>query len=1228
MSAGAPDRAADAAARRAAQTVFGAPLAITAGAGTGKTTVLVARVVAWCLGAGWERAERACAKPDGVAVAAREVAEYALERVVAITFTEAAAAEMEARTMAALAQVAAGEAVLGYDTAADGDAGARRARAHALLAAFDRLHVQTIHAFCRRVLANHPLEAGMHPRFRVDARGAERAAAVREVLEVRLRSMADDGDPDLEAALLHGVGAPEVAEMLEALLAAAVSPDAFAADPLAPDRVAAFAAELRTAADGFLRAVGERFAALPAKATGRAIFEAAVALRERLATGLQTSADLVTLVADLAQQWPPGALARLGEWGRGKWSAKSERDAAGEALEAIGAAALPLRSLLRYAVTVDAPLLALLHRTLEPLLAAASQRLREVGAESFDALLRKTRDLLVQRPDVAERVRRDIDQLLVDEFQDTDALQCEIVATLALSGDAAARPGLFLVGDPKQSVYGWRNADIGAYMDFVARVCAEPGAVAHTLCVNQRSVPAVLDEVASVVAPAMRFEPRVQPLFEALLPSERNAATAGSGRANLAAVEYWVSADWDREAGALAPKTTAQRALRREAENLARDLRSVHDAHALRWRDVALLFRSTGDLDEYMSALREAEIPYTVDRDRSYYRRREVVEAAALVRSVLDPSDQIAQVAVLRSAWVGVPDAAWRPLWDAHFPDALRDALDGVAGARARLDAIATDVAHAVATLEVPGLASIAGWEASLLHALEVLIALRRSWIEEPVDAFIEKLRVLPLLEATEAARHPGAFRLANLARFFRELAVSLESGDAAAVLRELRRDASGDPEFYEGRPQDPAEDAVQVMTIHGAKGLDFEHVYVLQLHKGAATNTSAALVHAEIDGRLEWRLAAGGVAVASLGFEAVQTRRKQIESAELVRTLYVALTRAKSRLVLAGCFDGARGASHANFVMDARGAALRAAAEQPATAASAVVTAAGARVVFLDALPAGVAAEPPEVQASEIVSASRVEADALRLLAARDEAAARERRAFGGRASAQVPDSNREDRVARDAAADAGDRQTSAPLSEQAEVAAAVGTALHAILERFDWNAAPDAEWERQRVWLREWLERRVAASRVDAALERASALAVKLAAGSLWTRLRELAPHVLARELPVLVRAAANGTGPVGYVAGAIDLVYRDPASGEIVVADFKTDRVAQPREIAERVAHHRPQGELYRRAALETLRLPRAPRLELWFLDAQRVEVLEFEPAPGEARAETLISTEARS
>ena len=1212
----------DLAARRAAQTVFGVPMVLEAGAGTGKTTVLVARVLAWCLGPGWDAAERKL-EGEGGAPAPRAVAERVLERVVAITFTEAAAAEMESRIMTALAQVADAKPVLGYEAAAAADRDVHALRARTLLAVFDRLHMQTIHAFCRRLLASHPLEAGLHPHFAVDARGTARNAAVREALEQRLRAMAEHGDADLEALLLHGVGAPELEEMLNALLAAAVPIRDFAADPLAPERVDAFLERLREASAALGVAMGERMAGLRSNSIGRTVSDATAVTIALLARDIATRADLATLLEGLAAGWTEACVKRLGEWAAGTWN-KSEGNAADVAAEAIGDAAGKLRPILRHAISLDVDLLALAHRALVPLLESASQRLHEDGAESFDALLRKTRDMLVAEPEIAERMRRDIDQLLVDEFQDTDSLQCEIVAALALGGDAGARPGLFLVGDPKQSIYGWRNADISAYMSFVARVLEEPGAVQHRLCVNYRSVPAVLEEVARVVEPAMVFERGVQPEFQALLPCERLEGTAGSGTPGLAAVEYWVSAEWNAEARALEPATRVQQAAKREAQHLARELLRIHAQTTVPWKDVALLFRSTGDLDEYLGALRSAAIPYTVDRDRHYFRRREVVEAAALVRAVLDPNDQIAQVAVLRSAWVGVPDVAWRPLWQLGFPEALRDSLEGRSVPRERFAAIVAGAARASTGADVPGLDAIAGWDANLLHALDVLTALRRSWLEEPVDRFIEKLRVLPLLEATEAGRYPGAFRLANLGRFFRELALSLETGDAATVLRALRQDAAAGPESYEGRPQDADDDAVQVMTIHGAKGLDFEHVYLMQLHKESGGRRAAPLVHGSADGRFEWSLAAGAT-VASLGSDLVLERAAAIEDAELVRTFYVASTRAKSRLVLAGCFDSkSHSGTHAGFVVDERADALReaearvGAAHESTAESGGVAEVEGLRVVFLGAVPEA-PSEGSDPIAAGATDPATVQQHAAQLRADRALAARRQQRPFGERASGAVADADRESRLAQRnrERADGAHAASGDVWPPEAEVAAAVGTAIHAVLERFDWNADPEAEWTRQCAWLLESLARRVAPSRLELARARAAQLLEGLAAGSLWPRLRELAPHVLAREFPVLVRAEATGAGAIGYVVGAVDLVYRDPASGVVVVVDFKTDRVANAAAIATRSRHHRAQADLYRRAVQETLRLPQAPRVELWFLDASHVEVVSSEPAPGEAR-----------
>jgi ATP-dependent helicase/nuclease subunit A len=1001
------------------------------------------------------------------------------------------------------------------------------------------------------------------------------------------------GDPDLEALLHEGVGAAEVEAVLSGVLEAALPAESFAEDPLAGARVEAWSSPLRDAAAAVAAAEGGRFTGTGGNAKANELMRAVATTLDALSGEI----DLAARIDRLRSVWTDSVVTRLRKWVRADFG-KTERETLGEdATGPLAAAAGALFDRIRHARDLDPALLALLHRALAPLVSRAEARLVAIGAESFDALLRRTRDLLVRHPAVASRERRAIDQLLIDEFQDTDALQCEIAAALALEGPPDERPTLFLVGDPKQSVYGWRNAEIAAYMRFARRVCAEPDAEQHVLCVSYRSGPALLGEVEHVVAPAMVAEEGVQPEFQRLVASREDAP---------AVIEYWSSQRWDAASETFA-KTQSREAIALEARHLAADLLAQRAA-GVGWKQMAVLLRSTTGLDEYLAALREAGVPYTVDRDRSYYQRREVQDAAALVCAVLDPADRIALVATLRSAWVGVPDAAWTLLWAHEFPRIAREAIEGVAGAQERVAAAVAAAAVALPSQGVPGLADLAGWDLSLMHAVEVLAALRRVFETESIDRFVEALRVLTLSEATAAARHPGAFRVANLARFFRELQASLEQHvtDFAQVLRELRSSSDGSSEFREGRPRDPDEDAVQVMTIHGAKGLDFEVVYVMQMHKGRGT-IGASFAGELRDGIAEWSVTLAGRRIETLGYGDVHVRRKRVEEAERVRTLYVALTRAKRRLVMAGCFgDAASDESHAALVHASRGVDLDVARDRAVAAGSDAWDAGPVRVRFLgrsEASPSAPLVEPAE-EASATFDRGRADA---RALAAKDEIAAfRSARAILGRASEKSVDALREGAADR-VEASADPRRSAAP--SDFEVATALGSAIHALLERFDWNAVdPAREWEARTDEACETLAREVAPDRLAEALARARAGIGALAAGPLAERLRTLAPFGLARELPVLIPGAEDGGGPVGAHVGAIDWVYWDPRASEAVVVDFKTERVHDVGAIADHVHRHRMQAERYRAAAQEALGLSRPPRVELWFLDASRIEAVE--------------------
>jgi ATP-dependent exoDNAse (exonuclease V) beta subunit len=169
--------------------------------------------------------------------------------------------------------------------------------------------------------------------------------------------------------------------------------------------------------------------------------------------------------------------------------------------------------------------------------------------------------------------------------------------------------------------------------------------------------------------------------------------------------------------------------------------------------------------------------------------------------------------------------------------------------------------------------------------------------------------------------------------------------------------------------------------------------------------------------------------------------------------------------------------------------------------------------------------------------------------------------------------------------------------------IAMAVGTAIHFVLENVDLEADPADARARADALLQMALGEAAAPERFEAVLARAGALLERITEGTLYAKLRGLAPQIVARELPVLV-PPDDDTGPAAYLSGTIDLVYRDADSGQLVVADYKTDRVDDDVVLQERTAAYALQGAVYQRAVQEAFGLPYTPRFELWYLAADRI------------------------
>ncbi|MEP0774838.1 MAG: UvrD-helicase domain-containing protein, partial [Acidobacteriota bacterium] len=384
-------------------------------------------------------------------------------------------------------------------------------RAASLSAALDQLNISTIHGYCLALLRAESLAAGLHPGFAVDAEGSRVREAVRAELADWLPEAATS--PAMGRLVAAGSSLTQVGEALVMLVTAGVEAAELAL-PGAEEGWQRRLAELGEALAALVE-VGGGLARVSARSSlTLATWEAVVQTRSLLE--IPGQGELEAALARLTALWPENCRARLRDWGRGEWSA-SERaalgEAVGEATRHAGEAGGHLEPLL----TVRPAQLAAAAGVLGGLLERVQERLRRSGVVTFEGLLRGAERLLACHPAVAARERARLQQVLVDEFQDTDQVQCQLVARLCLEGPPGQRPGLFVVGDPKQSIYAWRSADLAAYETFVAQV-KDAGGEVHPLSVNFRSVPAILAEVERVIAPAMVEKPGVQPAFQPLLP--------------------------------------------------------------------------------------------------------------------------------------------------------------------------------------------------------------------------------------------------------------------------------------------------------------------------------------------------------------------------------------------------------------------------------------------------------------------------------------------------------------------------------------------------------------------------------------------------------------------------------------------------------------------------------------------------------------------------------------
>ena len=832
---------ADLDARARARKRLDVNIVVEAGAGTGKTTLLTDRLLFLLLAGGPER--------EGLSIT----------RVVALTFTEKAAGEIKARLAERLGDLlsALDGRTLPPERHALMEAWRREARddfgatddrlrrvARDALRDLDRAPIGTIHSFCKTLLQLYPIEANLNPGARVDE-----GAGFDGVFEAEWARW-------LETEL--GSGAPGSADWDDVL------PRVSLADLKSLARESAVreapAADGAWAVDRLsrLREAVERLPQGQTKPARGKILESLGRLADRLGALERTARDPLGPV-------PPDA-----PWTENDKKWPSEWDPAGEAVYQ------EARAVANAVSPAGEALLARARRLLEPFVAVCRTRYRAEGWVGFDDLLRGARDLLIHHPEARRELKARFAVLLVDEFQDTDPLQGETLLLLAEGpeGEAGAwrdvvlAPGrLFIVGDPKQSIYRFRGADIRAYEAFVDLVLSQGGERCD-LRRSFRTHAGIVEPVNRLFEDLMRESPGLQPPYRALLPRPEG----GDGAVELVLVRGGTGDAAERRAVEA----------RWIAGWIADHCGSPGEGRLWRWGDVALLFRSASPLTVYMEALKAARVPYLVESDRDFYRTPEVIDFLNVLRVIDDPGDRVSMLGLLRSPLVLLEDRDLMALAAAGALDFRRDPPPGLPeGARNRLRVFYDRLAR--------------------LRA-----AARGDTLPEAAARILGETLLLP----SAAAFYHGEQSVANLLKVGRLAAEAhRDRGDTlGAFARRLSEAVGRGVEEGESPLGEERVDAVRLSTIHKAKGLEYKVVLLPNLAASVQNGDRrpVALRRDWSEGKVGRRFIERQCPDAAMAF--LEADEIQREEREAIRLFYVAATRAREHVVLVGQEKPARG--------------------------------------------------------------------------------------------------------------------------------------------------------------------------------------------------------------------------------------------------------------------------------------------------------------------------------
>jgi len=490
---------------------------------------------------------------------------------------------------------------------------------------------------------------------------------------------------------------------------------------------------------------------------------------------------------------------------------------------------------------------------------AAAKRAR--AAVDFDDLELLARDLLAGEPGIAAGYRERFERIMVDEFQDTNPLQLELL-------ELVARDNACTVGDELQAIYAFRHADVEVFRARRARLRAAGRAA--TLATNFRARPEILRVLNGAfgplhehwvdLTPGRADPPAAEPLVE-LLVTDADA--------------------WNGDApGALGVGLPAAAAVKQaEARLVAQRIGALVHEEGVAPSDIVVLLRAATDMGLYERALELAGLPTLAAGGRGWWARQQVRDLCNVLAALANPRDEEALLSLLASPMVGLSSDALALL-----------ALTAREGHTTLWEA-ANDEGLALAPDDTRRLQAFRAWFATERERAP------RLGLDEVLQRALRRTRY----DLHVLALPRGARRLANVHKLLR-LAAAYEARrgrDVRGFIDLATAELDADAREVDAPVDLGGLDAVRLMTIHAAKGLEFGVVVVADL--GRKGNLSAPDLHVA-DGRVGLRLAGlDGTKANALEFDAIEAERRAADEDEERRVLHVAMTRAEERLILSG---------------------------------------------------------------------------------------------------------------------------------------------------------------------------------------------------------------------------------------------------------------------------------------------------------------------------------------